>query len=113
MLVYRLDAPHDLVDQLGETASNWKKLTLTPGVYPIEFTTIDGRPVPDGEQPYYARIAVPATLTETYCVNRVFQHVEADHRTGLSEATTRVIRPYAFQVKAGYNFCGGVIEEQS
>lgn len=110
MFVFRLDTPHEYLDSYGETASNWKKYTLTPGVYPVEFTTIDGRPVPVGDRPYYARIVVPAVLTETYYVNRIFQYSSLDHITGLNEATTRTFRPYAYQIEAGYRLCGGIIE---
>lgn len=42
----------------AQTASRDYTAKVIPGTYPISYTTIQGYPVPAGEKPYYARIAV-------------------------------------------------------
>lgn len=91
------------VDRSFETASWWDRLVLTPGTYLMEPKTIRWQSVPDGERPYYGAVKVPATIVESYRVNRLFQHSSADHKTDLAEATVKTFDAYWYNVEAVLN----------
>ncbi len=83
-----------------ETASNYTKHRLTPGVYPIEFVDIDHKPVREGERPYYAIATIPTTIVEIYYVNRILNHTSA-HQENPNKPGTILFRCYAYEIDEG------------
>ena len=88
------------VDRNLATASWWEKYRLVGGTYPVEYVTIDHRPVnvAEGGRPYYAIVRVPAVMIESYYVSRLFNASSAHHETGLEKESVRIFEVYAYNV---------------
>lgn len=54
------------------TASWTDTHRLVPGVYPMELCDVNYVPTPNASRPYFASVAVPTVLVESYRVNRLF-----------------------------------------
>lgn len=105
-----IEEPTEYVDNTLQTASWWDKYMLQPGVYPFEFTLIDGRPVPNGGRPYYGKVRVEATLIEEYRVARLFAASSASTTT-LNKVTTVTRGVYAYQLPGHDHQHGKVLTE--
>ncbi|WP_042377186.1 hypothetical protein [Gordonia alkanivorans] len=90
----------EYADHTQATASWYDRYRLVGGEYPVAFTTISGRPVRDGESPYYAQIVVEAELTESYRENRLLGEVRGK-QTRPRKTTTVRFTPYAHQITDG------------
>jgi hypothetical protein len=100
MTTHYVDVPEqgEWTDRTLATASWWDKYVIHPGTYPLEFVTIDYRPVREGQRPYYAQARVSATLVERYRVNRLLTASSAHHED-THEDTHVIVTLYAYQVE--------------
>lgn len=73
--------------QIWETASNYTRHLLTPGVYPIELVSIDYGPLREGEKPYYATAKIPSTIVEIYYEDRILNTTTSHSEKPYSEGT--------------------------
>lgn len=87
-----------------ETASTWSRYEIQPGTYEIEFVTINYRPVPEGQRPYYATVKVDARRVEHAYINRLLTASSAHHDETPDapiEKLHRSIYAYAFNDTSG------------
>lgn len=100
----------EYIDNGLATASWWDKYHLAAGLYRFEPVDIQHRPVREGERPYYMKVAVSATLVETYRENRLLSEVRSQTERPMQPRLV-TFTPYAYSVKPGTNmFIGGVGE---
>lgn len=108
-LAVQIDEPGEYVYRGYETASAWDKRVVEPGVYPLVGVTIDHRPVdPDRQEAYWMVAKIPATMTESYYVNRLFTASSVAHKTGLAEPSTVFVQMYRYEVEPGKTVLRGI-----
>lgn len=97
------------VDRSLPTASWWDEYELIAGEYPVRWTTVTHHEVTqDHPQAYYAVITVPAILTKTYRVNRVFTASSSETREPHLE-TTVTFTNYVYNAKPGVHLVNGLV----
>ena len=98
-----IDQPTEYVDRTLQTASWWDRYTLHPGEYPVEWVTIDYRPVREGEKPYYGLVRIDATLEETYRVNTLFTASSSETtQPGTPDTVVQTAYAYSFTPNPKY-----------
>lgn len=90
--------------QCWETASNYTRHQLVPGVYPVELVGIDYQAVT--KQPYYAIAHINTIEIEQFWVNRVLTASSA-HSTTSGDPSSILWSAYAYHVATADQYVDG------
>lgn len=81
------------------TASRDYTATAVGGTYPIEYTTSNYRPVPEGERPYYALVRLPIVSPERTESTVEYGGISLANRKVEAETHPHVVVMYAYEVR--------------
>lgn len=79
-------------------ANQWSKHDLRPGTYPVQFSTVNGYAVPEGERPYYATVTVLTDGGEHTYYGSVMGRRLAPDVTALRSGGEFHLNLYAYEV---------------
>jgi hypothetical protein len=86
---------------MAQTASRDYTAKVVAGTYPIEYTTIRGYAVPEGDRPYYARVRVQIESPERRESSVEFGGVTLATQVVPASVDNHTIQWYGYQVEDG------------
>lgn len=83
----------------AQTASRDYTAAAVPGTYPIEYTTVNYHPVPEGDRPYYALVRLPIVSPERVESAVEYGGVTLSTRTVAETTHEHTLVVYAYEIR--------------
>jgi hypothetical protein len=83
----------------AQTASRDYTAHAVGGTYPVEYTTVNYHPVPDGERPYYALVRLPVVSPQRSQPSVIVGGVAMASETIAESTHDHILVMYAYEVQ--------------